>query len=1021
MSNTPKTIRLADYRQPDYLIHETHLHFELYDDHALVHAHLLLERNPQLDSSQLPPLVLDGVNLELKHIALDDRVLDEGEYQVDAESLQLQPVKAEFTLDTTVRIEPQNNTELEGLYRSGGMFCTQCEAEGFRKITYYQDRPDVMSSFTTTLSADKQQYPVLLSNGNKIDEGEEGERHWATWEDPHKKPAYLFALVAGDLWCVEDSFTTMSGREVTLRMFVEPQNIDKCQHGMDSLKKSMRWDEKVYGREYDLDIFMIVAVDDFNMGAMENKGLNIFNSSCVLAKPETSTDAAFQRIESIVAHEYFHNWSGNRVTCRDWFQLSLKEGFTVFRDAEFSSDMNSRTVKRIEDVTFLRTHQFAEDAGPLAHPVRPPEYMEISNFYTWTIYEKGAEVVRMLHTLLGPELFRKGSDLYFERHDGQAVTCDDFVAAMGAVSGRDLTRFKLWYSQAGTPVLHVSDRYDAEKQEYRLQVRQSCPATPGQPEKEPFVIPLAMGLLDAATGEEIRLPLPAAIVVPSPDTTTLDPVIAAQDSAIAGPSLVIAGLDPAISSDCAAGQGDHPVKPGDDVVCDAGDDALCDVSNGVSDSAADNVMSSAGEDAPHNVVLEVTEAAQEFVFTGIANQPLPSLLRGFSAPVKLEYDYSREQLAFLLAHDTDGFNRWEAGQQLAIQVFSEALHQQQNGQPLEFDPQLAQALTKVLADDQLDEALKAEIISLPSLAYLLELQDIVDVANSHAVREALRLSLAQQLEQPLREIYLQLREQARNTEYRPEAGQIGRRRLQSMALSYLMLLEKTSSLSNQTSSLPGQTSSLPDLIRQSPDPVQSSEEITRSSRMMTEPAVIEQAGQYLAACIEQFEQADNMTERLAALSNLVNSNARGQAEQALAAFGEEFAGEPLVMDQWFSVQASSPVFSDAAQIRKLMEHPAFSIKNPNKVRAVLGAFSQHNLPQFHAADGSGYALLAEQVAALDALNPQMSARMVNPLTRWRRHSAPLGERMRKELEKLQALPKLSKDLYEVLDKALIDN
>ena len=875
MTHTPNTIRLADYRAPDYLIHETHLHFELYDDHAPVHAHLVMERNPQLDGA-LPPLVLNGVKLELKHIALDDRVLGADDYQVDAESLRLQPEKNSFTLDTTVRIEPQNNTELEGLYRSGGMFCTQCEAEGFRKITYYLDRPDVMSSFTTTLSADKQQYPVLLSNGNKVDEGEEGARHWASWEDPHKKPAYLFALVAGDLWCVEDSFTTQSGRDVTLRMFVEPQNIDKCQHGMDSLKKSMRWDEEVYGREYDLDIFMIVAVDDFNMGAMENKGLNIFNSSCVLAKPQTATDAAFQRIESIVAHEYFHNWSGNRVTCRDWFQLSLKEGFTVFRDAEFSADMNSRTVKRIEDVAYLRTHQFAEDAGPLAHPVRPAEYMEISNFYTLTIYEKGAEVVRMLHTLLGAELFRKGSDLYFERHDGQAVTCDDFVAAMEAVSGRDLSQFKRWYSQAGTPVLHISDHYEAAQQQYRLQVRQSCPATPGQPDKAPFVIPLAMGLLDAASGEEIQ----------------------------------------------------------------------------------------------NTQVLEVNQASQEFVFTGIKNRPLPSLLRGFSAPVKLDYAYSREQLAFLLAHDSDGFNRWEAGQRLAIQVFSDALKQVQNGQTPAFDPQLAHALGKVLTDAQLDTALKAEIISLPSLAYLLELQDQADVAASHAVREALRLHLAQQLEQPLRDIYGRLREQARCTEYRPEAAQIGRRRLQSMALGYLMLLQRDD---------------------------------------------------ILTACSAQFEQADNMTERLAALGNLVNSHAREQAQQALDSFALEFADEPLVIDQWFSVQASSPLFSDAAQIRTLMQHKAFSIKNPNKVRAVLGAFSQHNLPQFHAADGSGYALLAEQVTALDALNPQMSARMVNPLTRWRAYAPAQSALMRKALEQLKALPTLSKDLFEVLEKSLAES
>ncbi len=884
----PQSIRLADYRAPDYLIHETHLTFELYDDYALVHAHLVMQRNPQLGDN-LPELKLDGVGLELTHLALDDQVLTAADYQLSEDSLTLQPKTAGFTLDSTVRIEPQNNTSLEGLYRSGSMFCTQCEAEGFRKITYYLDRPDVMSSFTCTVIADKQQYPVLLSNGNLVGEGSEDERHWACWQDPHKKPAYLFALVAGDLWCVEDSFTTMSGREVTLRIFVEPENIDKCQHAMDSLKKSMRWDEEVYGREYDLDIFMIVAVNDFNMGAMENKGLNIFNSSCVLAKQETATDATFQRIESIVAHEYFHNWSGNRVTCRDWFQLSLKEGFTVFRDAEFSADMNSRTVKRIEDVVFLRTHQFAEDAGPLAHPVRPPEYMEISNFYTWTIYEKGAEVVRMLHSLLGAELFRQGSDLYFERHDGQAVTCDDFIAAMEAVSGRDLTQFKLWYSQAGTPVLRVSDSYDAERQEYRLQVSQSCPPTPGQTKKQPFVIPLALGLLDASTGAELPV---------------------------------------------RAGLRDHKAAQG----------------------------------AAGTLVLEVNQASQEFVFTEITSRPLPSLLRGFSAPVRLEYHYSREQLAFLLTHDSDGFNRWEAGQQLVLQVFNQALAQQQDEQPLEFDPQLAQTLARVLADQELDAALKAEIISLPSLAYLLEQQDCADVAASHVVREKLRLHLATELRQPLLELYLQLREQSRQTSYQPETGQIAQRRLQNTALSYLMLLD---------------------------DQV------------------------VLQDCIEQFEQADNMTERMAALSSLVDcSGAQPQAGQALREFEKEFSADPIVMDQWFSVQSSSPVFADVARIRQLMQHPSFSLKNPNKVRAVLGAFSQHNLPQFHAADGSGYALLAEKVAQLDALNPQISSRMVTPLTRWRRYQPQQQQHMRQELEQLRQLPKISKDLFEVLEKAL---
>ncbi|MBP7824263.1 MAG: aminopeptidase N, partial [Pseudomonas sp.] len=622
----PKMIYLKDYQVPDYLIDETHLTFELFEDHTLVHAQLMMRRNPEAGAG-LPPLVLDGQQLELLELKLDDRVLSAADYQLSDSHLTLQPTQEQFVIDSTVRIHPESNTALEGLYKSGSMFCTQCEAEGFRKITYYLDRPDVMSKFTTTLSAEQHRYPVLLSNGNPIASGsEEGGRHWATWEDPFKKPAYLFALVAGDLWCVEDSFTTMSGREVALRIYVEPENIDKCQHAMDSLKKSMKWDEEVYGREYDLDIFMIVAVNDFNMGAMENKGLNIFNSSCVLARAETATDAAHQRVEAVVAHEYFHNWSGNRVTCRDWFQLSLKEGFTVFRDAEFSADMHSRTVKRIEDVAYLRTHQFAEDAGPMAHPVRPDAYMEISNFYTLTIYEKGAEVLRMIHTLLGAELFRKGSDLYFARHDGQAVTCDDFVKAMEDASGQDLTQFKRWYSQAGTPRLDVSESYDAAANTYRLQLRQSCPATPGQAEKLPFVIPLELALLDAQ-GRELPLQL-------------------------------------------------------------------------------------VGEDKPVGTsrVLQVTQAEQAFTFVNIAEQPLPSLLRGFSAPVKLSFPYSRDQLMFLMQHDSDGFNRWEAGQQLAVQVLQELIGQHQRGEPLALDPRLVAALRSVLENDSLDQAMVAEML-----------------------------------------------------------------------------------------------------------------------------------------------------------------------------------------------------------------------------------------------------------------------------------------------------------------------
>ncbi|HEY6609820.1 MAG TPA: aminopeptidase N, partial [Pseudomonas sp.] len=554
-SEQPKTVYLKDYRAPDYLIDETHLTFELFEDHTLVHAQLVMRRNPAAGSG-LPPLVLDGQQLELLSLAVDDVPLGEGDYQLDDSHLTLQPPRGEFVIDSSVRIHPESNTALEGLYKSSGMFCTQCEAEGFRKITFYLDRPDVMSKFTTTVSAVQKDYPVLLSNGNPIASGQEEDgRHWATWQDPFMKPAYLFALVAGDLWCIEDSFRTMSGRDVALRIYVEPENIGKLQHGMDSLKKSMKWDEEVYGREYDLDIFMIVAVNDFNMGAMENKGLNIFNSSCVLAHPETATDAAHQRVEAVVAHEYFHNWSGNRVTCRDWFQLSLKEGFTVFRDAEFSADMNSRTVKRIEDVAFLRTQQFAEDGGPMAHPVRPDAYMEISNFYTLTIYEKGAEVLRMIHTLLGAEAFRKGSDLYFERHDGQAVTCDDFIKAMEDASGVDLAQFKRWYTQSGTPRLAVEEAYDPVAHTYSLTFRQSCPPTPGQEHKQPFVIPVAMGLLDAH-GNELPLRL--------------------------------------------AGE-----------------------------AAADGTSR----------VLAVTEAEQRFTFVDVAHKPLPSLLRGFSAPVKLSFPY----------------------------------------------------------------------------------------------------------------------------------------------------------------------------------------------------------------------------------------------------------------------------------------------------------------------------------------------------------------------------------------------
>ncbi|MDB6049519.1 MAG: pepN [Pseudomonas sp.] len=879
----PKMIYLKDYQAPEYLIDETHLTFELFDDQTLVHAQLVMRRNPARGAG-LPPLVLDGQLLELLALKLDDTELSATDYLLTPDHLTVQPKAAQFTLDTSVRIHPETNTALEGLYKSSGMFCTQCEAEGFRKITYYLDRPDVMSKFTTTLSAEKHHFPVLLSNGNPIASGpEEGDRHWATWEDPFMKPAYLFALVAGDLWCVEDTFTTMSQREVTLRIYVEPENIDKCQHAMTSLKKSMRWDEETYGREYDLDIFMIVAVNDFNMGAMENKGLNIFNSSAVLARAETATDAAHQRVEAIVAHEYFHNWSGNRVTCRDWFQLSLKEGFTVFRDSGFSADMNSSTVKRIEDVAYLRTHQFAEDAGPMAHAVRPDGFIEISNFYTLTVYEKGSEVVGMIKTLVGAEGFRKGSDLYFERHDGQAVTCDDFIAAMEDANGVDLTQFKRWYSQAGTPRLAVSESYDSAAKTYSLTFRQSCPQTPDKQEKLPFVIPVELGLLNA-TGHELPLRL---------------------------------------SGEAAAGSTTR--------------------------------------------VISITEAEQTFTFVDIAEQPLPSLLRGFSAPVKLSFPYSRDQLMFLMQHDSDGFNRWDAGQQLSVQVLQELIGQYQKGHDLVLDQRLVTALSSLLANDQLDQAMVAEMLSLPGEAYLTEISEIADVDAIHAAREFARRQLASALFDGLWKRYQANRALSKATPYVAEAEHFARRGLQNIALSYLMLSGK--------------------------------------------PEV-------LAACLEQFDTSDNMTERLTALAVLVNSPFAEEKAKALATFAENFKDNPLVMDQWFSVQAGSTLPGGLERVKALMKHPAFNMKNPNKVRSVVGAFAGQNLINFHAADGTGYRFLADLVIELNAFNPQIASRQLAPLTRWRKYDSKRQALMKGELERIRASGNLSSDVFEVVSKSL---
>ncbi|MBD2858985.1 aminopeptidase N [Spongiibacter sp. KMU-158] len=878
----PSAIFLKDYSVPAFLIDATELRFELGEEATTVHSCLTLRRNPASDNATAG-LTLHGAELELLSLAIDGNTLSESQWSVSEETLCIAEVPDQFELRCSTRIYPQKNTSLEGLYKSSGMFCTQCEAEGFRKITYYLDRPDVMSVFTVEILADANTYPVLLSNGNRTDvETLEDGRTRVVWHDPFPKPAYLFALVAGDLQAVEDTFTTCNGRVVELKIYVEQKDLDKCEHAMLSLKNAMRWDEQVYGREYDLDIFNIVAVDDFNMGAMENKSLNIFNTSCVLAKPETTTDAGFQRVEGVVAHEYFHNWSGNRVTCRDWFQLSLKEGFTVFRDAEFSADMGSPTVKRVEDVSLLRSTQFAEDAGPMAHPVRPDSFIEISNFYTVTIYEKGAEVVRMIHTLLGPELFRKGSDLYFERHDGQAVTCEDFVLAMEAASGMDLSQFRRWYELAGTPELDVSGSYDAEQGRYTLTVKQHCPDTPGQTNKPPLHIPFSVALLGEAGALRLNL------------------------------------------------QGQE-----------------------ADSETADNT----------EMVLHVTEAQQQFVFSELPEEPVPSLLRGFSAPVKLHFPYRRDQLIALITRDTDGFCRWDACQQLGILEMTAAMESAKAGADYQLSADFSGALAQLLADDSLDKAMLAMMLVLPSEAYLAEVFKPVDVHAIHHARERLRRQLAEALREPLLQTY----ERCQDAQpYQANAEQIARRSLKNTSLAYLMLLGE--------------------------------EGIAQKAR-------------------EQFAESQNMTDRLAALTTLVNNEDSAKAE-ALMSFYQDWQHEPLVINQWFQVQAASSAPGTLEKVKSLMNHPAFDIRNPNKVRALIATFCVQNAVNFHREDGAGYAFLADQVIALNRSNPQIASRLLQPLSKWRKYPEAAQQKMQAELKRILAEPDLSRDVYEVVSKSV---
>ncbi len=871
----PQAVYLKDYTPPLFLIDQVYLEFELREEVTIVTSHMKMRCNPVNsgdNSIASSTIELHGEEQDLRYIELDGVRLSPEQYSLSDEALQIANVPKQFSLRIQTHITPQTNTSLEGLYKSSGNYCTQCEAQGFRKITYFLDRPDVMSKFTVRIQADKKRYPVLLSNGNLKEqglcdgEGQDGQ-HYAIWEDPFLKPSYLFALVAGDLVFLEGSHRTTSGKEIVLRIYTEEHNADKCEHALSSLKKAMQWDEQRFGLECDLDIYMIVAVDDFNMGAMENKGLNIFNSSCVLARPDTSTDAEFMHIEAVVAHEYFHNWTGNRVTCRDWFQLSLKEGLTVFRDQEFTSDVTSRAVKRIDDVRSLRAYQFAEDASPMAHPIRPASFMEISNFYTLTVYEKGAEVVRMYQTMFGVDGFRKGMDLYFQRHDGQAVTTDDFAAAMADANNADLTEFKRWYEQAGTPVVKVKDRWDAATSSYEIECQQSCPATPESSEKLPFVIPLKTSLLS-----------------------------------------------------------EH------------------------------------GEMLIDSRVLNLTQRQQTFKFEKIDSKPVPDLLQEFSAPVQLQYDYSNDQLAFLLKHSPDSFNRWNAGNHLAVNVLLENLAGDSQDSLLV----LQQALEHSISSSALDQSLLTELLMLPNEKDLEQYIETVDMRACVNASDKLVKDIANHLESSLLlRISVNI---SSNAEYIYSAEEVARRRLINVCLQMLCSLDKP---------------------------------------------------EYRKIAVEQYESANNMTEQVGAINALIHT-ASEEREYVLTAFEKKWQHDSLVMDKWFAMHARSKVPNALENVKSLMQHALFKMSNPNKVRSLIGVFAGQNAYYFHNPDGGGYEFVAQQVIQLNDTNPQIASRLVRTLMRWRKYAQPCGEKMRQQLERIAKHKTLSKDVFEIVSKSLQD-
>ncbi|MDE1483692.1 aminopeptidase N [Xenorhabdus bovienii] len=859
-----------DYQTPDYTITDIDLDFDLHADKTTVTAISQVKRL----NHNTTPLILDGENLTLKSIYIDDKAWEH--YHEQDGKLSIEQLPAQFTLTIVNEIYPSANTALEGLYISGDALCTQCEAEGFRNITYYLDRPDVLARFTTRIAADTSKYPYLLSNGNRIEQGELSDgRHWVKWQDPFPKPAYLFALVAGDFDVLRDTFVTRSGREVALELFVDHGNLDRTDWAMTSLKNSMKWDETRFGLEYDLDIFMIVAVDFFNMGAMENKGLNVFNSKYVLAKTETATDKDYLGIEAVIGHEYFHNWTGNRITCRDWFQLSLKEGLTVFRDQEFSSDLGSRSFNRINNVRVMRAAQFAEDASPMAHPIRPDQVMEMNNFYTLTVYEKGSEVIRMIHTLLGEEQFQAGMQLYVHRHDGSAATCDDFVQAMEDASNVDLTLFRRWYSQSGTPILAVRDEYDAEKQQYTLHVSQMTPPTSDQKEKQPLHIPLDIELYD-----------------------------------------------------------EHG-----------------------------SVIPLRRDGQPIHHVLNIINAEQTFVFDDVPSLPVPSLLREFSAPVKLDYPYSDTQLAFLMKHARNEFSRWDAAQSLLANYVKLNVARYQQSQPLELPIHVIDAFRAVLLNQDIDPALAAQILTLPSENEMAELFTVIDPKAIHDVLHAITRGLANEMADEFTAVYHSIHTGA----YRVDHQDIAKRALRNTCLYYLAFIDDK-----------------------------------------------EQVDELVAA---QYYQADNMTDTVAALSAAMSAELPC-SYQLMDEFEQRWHQDGLVMDKWFALQATNPAFDALDKVRSLMNNRSFSLSNPNRVYSLLRTFFANNLVAFHAEDGRGYQFLQEVLTELNSRNPQVASRLIEPLIRWKRYDEARQSLMRATLEQLKVLENLSGDLFEKITKAL---